>query len=127
MAAALIPRYRPLARQESCRRPHIARVPITLSTMMLPWQVTIVPTFLLFRWFGWINTFLPLIVPSFFGGGAFNIFLLRQFFRTLPEELADAARIEARLAEDTAHSIKAVAIVWGPLVPMLALVWWWLR
>ena len=57
---------------------------IVLATMMLPWQVTIVPLFLLFRYLGWINTFLPLIVPSFFGGGAFYIFLLRQFFMTIP-------------------------------------------
>ena len=49
---------------------------LVLSTMMLPWQVTIVPQFLLFRYLDWINTFLPLIVPSYFGGGAFFIFLL---------------------------------------------------
>jgi multiple sugar transport system permease protein len=42
----------------------------------------------------WLDTYLPLTVPYFFGGGAFNIFLLRQFFRTIPEELADAARID---------------------------------
>ncbi len=60
---------------------------IVLSTMMLPWQVTIVPTFLLFRYFGWVNTFAPLIVPFYFGGGAFYIFLLRQFFMTIPRDL----------------------------------------
>lgn len=67
---------------------------LVLSTMMLPWQVTIVPQFLLFRWLGWINTFLPLIVPSFFGGGAFFIFLLRQFFSTIPKDLDEAAVLD---------------------------------
>ena len=67
---------------------------IVLGTMMLPSVVLIVPTFVIFSKLGWIDTYLPFIVPAFFGGGAFNIFLLTQFFRTLPEELADAARID---------------------------------
>lgn len=67
---------------------------IVLGTMMLPSVVLIVPTFVIFSKFGWIDTYLPFIVPAFFGGGAFNIFLLTQFFRTIPEELADAARID---------------------------------
>ena len=67
---------------------------LVLSTMMLPWQVTIVPQFLLFRYLHWLNTFMPLIVPSFFGGGAFYIFLLRQFFLTIPHELDEAARLD---------------------------------
>jgi multiple sugar transport system permease protein len=67
---------------------------IVLATMMLPSVVLIVPTFVIFSKLGWIDTYLPFIVPAFFGGGAFNIFLLSQFFRTLPEELADAARID---------------------------------
>ncbi|MCD6205397.1 MAG: carbohydrate ABC transporter permease [Candidatus Marinimicrobia bacterium] len=65
-----------------------------LATMMLPMQVTMIPLFVLFKNFGWLNTFRPLIVPAFFGGGAFNIFLLRQFFLTIPGELFDAARID---------------------------------
>jgi ABC-type glycerol-3-phosphate transport system permease component len=65
-----------------------------LATMMLPTQVTMIPLFVLFKNFGWLNTFKPLIVPAFFGGGAFNIFLLRQFFLTIPSELFDAARID---------------------------------
>ena len=65
-----------------------------LATMMLPMQVTMIPLFVLFKEFGWLNTFKPLIVPAFFGGGAFNIFLLRQFFLTIPRELFDAARID---------------------------------
>lgn len=67
---------------------------LVLSTMMVPYFVLMVPQFVIFSRLGWIDTFLPLTVPLFFGGGAFNIFLLRQFFRTLPEELADAARID---------------------------------
>jgi len=65
-----------------------------LGTMMLPMQVTMIPVFVLFKQFGWLNTFTPLIVPAFFGGGAFNIFLLRQFFLTIPKELFEAARID---------------------------------
>jgi len=53
-----------------------------------------VPQFVIFSRIRWIDSFLPLTVPLFFGGGAFNIFLLRQFFRSIPEELADAARID---------------------------------
>lgn len=65
-----------------------------IATMMLPLQVIMIPLFVLFKEFGWLNTFKPLIVPAFLGGGAFNIFLLRQFFLTLPKELFDAARID---------------------------------
>ena len=62
--------------------------------MMLPMQVTMIPLFVLFKQLGWLNTYKPLIVPSFFGGGAFNIFLLRQFFLGIPRDLLDAARID---------------------------------
>ncbi len=67
---------------------------IVLGTMMLPAVILIVPTFVMFSQLGWVDTYLPFIIPAFFGGGAFNIFLLTQFFRTLPQELADAARID---------------------------------
>jgi multiple sugar transport system permease protein len=67
---------------------------IVMATLFLPYAILIVPSFIIFTRLGWVNTFLPLVVPQFFGGGAFNIFLLRQFFRTIPEELADAARID---------------------------------
>ena len=67
---------------------------VVLGTMMLPGVVLMVPTFVIFSRLGWIDTYLPFIVPAFFGGGAFNIFLFTQFFRGLPEELADAARID---------------------------------
>ncbi|MDI6829544.1 MAG: carbohydrate ABC transporter permease [Armatimonadota bacterium] len=67
---------------------------LVLSTMMLPAQVTQIPTFILFTHLRWIDTLKPLIVPAFFGGGAFFIFLLRQFFLTIPTELEDAAKID---------------------------------
>lgn len=66
---------------------------ITLASMMLPPQVTMIPQFLIFKRLGWLNTMLPLWFPSFFGN-AFYIFLLRQFFMTLPKELDEAARID---------------------------------
>jgi ABC-type glycerol-3-phosphate transport system permease component len=66
---------------------------LMLGSMMVPEQVTIVPLYQLFRQIGWVNTYLPLIVPSFFGTPLY-IFLLRQFFRALPRELNDAARID---------------------------------
>ena len=67
---------------------------ITLGTMMVPSQITLIPQFVLFHRLNWINTFYPLIVPSFFGGGAFNIFLMRQFIMQLPRELDEAALID---------------------------------
>lgn len=66
---------------------------LILATMMLPSQVTMIPQFVLFTQLNWINTFLPLIVPAYFGS-PFFIFLLRQFFMTIPVELDDAARID---------------------------------
>lgn len=67
---------------------------LMLSTMMLPSQVTMIPVFLLWRELHLIDTFAPLIVPAFFGGGAFTIFLLRQFFLTVPRELDEAAMLD---------------------------------
>lgn len=64
-----------------------------LSTVMLPFVVTMIPLYILFSRLGWIGTFLPLIVPEWFAG-PITIFLLRQFFRTIPMELEDAARID---------------------------------
>jgi multiple sugar transport system permease protein len=66
---------------------------LVLATLMLPFQVTVVPLYVIFVRLHWINTLLPLIVPSFFGD-AFSIFLLRQFFLTIPDELSDAARVD---------------------------------
>ena len=66
---------------------------VLLATMMIPFPVIMVPIFSLFKHLGWIGSFKPLWVPSFFAG-AFNVFLLRQFFLSIPTELSDAARID---------------------------------
>ncbi|MCS6827053.1 MAG: carbohydrate ABC transporter permease [Caldilinea sp.] len=66
---------------------------VLLATLMLPGAVTLVPTYLLFNALGWVNTFLPLIVPAYFGS-AFFIFLMRQFYLTIPIDLEDAAKID---------------------------------
>lgn len=66
---------------------------IVLATMLLPSIVTFIPQYILFSKLGWVDTFLPLTVPSWFGN-AFYIFLLRQFYRGIPTELSDAARID---------------------------------
>jgi multiple sugar transport system permease protein len=67
---------------------------LVLATMMLPFQVTMIPVYLLFNdYLGWGDTFLPLIIPTFFAN-AYDVFLLRQFFRTIPEEMCDAARVD---------------------------------
>lgn len=66
---------------------------LTLATMMVPFPVIMVPIYGLFKNLGWIGTFRPLWIPAWFGG-AFNIFLLRQFFRTIPFELSEAAKID---------------------------------
>ena len=66
---------------------------ILLSTVMVPFAVTMVPLYVMFSKIGWVGTFLPLIVPPFFGA-PINTFMLRQFFRTIPMDLEDAARID---------------------------------
>lgn len=66
---------------------------ICMMTMMVPSQVTTVPLFITFRNLGWINSYRPLTIPAWFGS-AFFIFMLRQFFRTIPDELSDAALID---------------------------------
>lgn len=67
---------------------------VLLATMMLPSQVLLIPHFLQFKWLGWVNTYKPLIVPSWLGGSAFFIFLFRQFFRGVPTELEEAALLD---------------------------------
>jgi multiple sugar transport system permease protein len=66
---------------------------VLLSTMMIPAEVTMIPQFDIFRRLGWINTLLPLIVPNFFGG-AYNIFLMRQFIARIPMDLDEAAQMD---------------------------------
>jgi multiple sugar transport system permease protein len=81
---------------------------LVIATMMLPAQVTIVPLFVIFVKLGWIGSLKPLIVPAFFGD-AFSIFLLRQFFLSIPGELVDAARV------DGASNLR---ILWNVVVPV---------
>jgi ABC-type glycerol-3-phosphate transport system permease component len=81
---------------------------VLLSTMMVPFIVRLVPLFVLFKNLGWINTFLPLVVPPFFGTPLY-IFLVRQFFLTIPGELLDAARIDG---------CSEVGIWWRIMLPL---------
>jgi len=67
---------------------------ILMTSMMLPFAVTMIPTFIFWRHLGFLNTFVPLVAPSWFGGGIFNIFLLRQFYSTIPRELDEAALVD---------------------------------
>jgi ABC-type glycerol-3-phosphate transport system permease component len=80
---------------------------VLLATMMLPYPVTMIPIYIGFKSVGWVNSFLPLIVPAFFGN-AFYIFLLRQFFLTIPPDLEEAARIDGA---NTAQ------IIWHVILP----------
>jgi multiple sugar transport system permease protein len=82
---------------------------IYLSTMMLPGQVTMIPLYIIFRKVGWVGTIAPLVVPTFFGN-AFFVFLLRQFFLTIPLELTDAARIDGANELD---------ILWRIMLPLI--------
>lgn len=83
---------------------------LVLSTMMLPGEVTLIPQFLLFKRFGWLDTLYPLIVPSYLGGGAFNIFLMRQFLMTIPMDFDEAAML------DGASSLRILFTVLLPLI-----------
>jgi multiple sugar transport system permease protein len=90
---------------------------ILLATMMLPGAVTMIPRFIIFKWLGWLDTFAPLIVPFWMGGSAFSVFLLRQFFLTIPMDLEDAARI------DGASSLTTFVRIMLPLaVPAMTVV-----
>lgn len=82
---------------------------LVLSTLMLPFAVTMVPMFILFHAIGWLDTFKPLIIPAWFGGGAFNIFLLRQFFLGIPKEYDEAAHIDGA---------GSWTILWKIIVPL---------
>ena len=98
---------------------------VTLATMMVPGPVLMVPTYVLFREFGWIGTFRPLWVPAFFGG-AFNIFLLRQFLKTIPMELSEAARIDG--ASEWQTFLRVIVPLARPaltVVPLFTFMWAW--
>lgn len=107
---------------------------LLLGTLMLPAQVTIVPLFRLFAAMGMVDTYAPLVLPAWFGTNAFAVFLLRQFFRTIPRETIEAARIDgaseggilvrvcAPLARPALVTVAVFAFLgswndlWGPLV-----------
>lgn len=99
---------------------------LLLSTMMLPGQVTMIPMFLLFNQMGWVNTWLPIIVPAYFGVNVFNVFLMRQFFKTIPYSLEEAAYI------DGAGHLRILTMIMLPLakpavltITVLGFVHWW--
>lgn len=83
---------------------------VMISTMIVPMAVRLLPTYLLFKSFGWVNTYFPLIVPAFFGTPYF-IFFARQFYRTIPQDLSDAARIDGA---------SEMRIWWQIMIPLTA-------
>lgn len=82
---------------------------LVLSTLMIPGEVTMIPSFLIFKFLGWLDTLRPLTIPSWFGGGAFYIFLMRQFFMTIPLDFDEAASI------DGAGTFR---VLWQVLMPL---------
>lgn len=99
---------------------------ILMGTMMLPSQVTLVPQYLLYNKLGWLDSYFPLIIPAWLGGGAFNIFLFIQFFKTLPSELDEAATIDGANSFQTflyimLPAVKSVILAVG----VMALVYNW--
>jgi multiple sugar transport system permease protein len=97
-----------------------------MATMMLPGQVTLIPQYLLYYKFHMVDTYWPLIIPSILGGGAYNIFLYRQFFLSLPKELSEAAMIDGANSFQTftnvmLPSVKPVSMCVG----VMSLVWNW--
>jgi multiple sugar transport system permease protein len=99
---------------------------IVIATMMVPAQVTMIPTYILFAKIGWTNSWLPLIIPAWLGGGAYNVFLLRQFFMGIPHDLDEAAKIDG---------CSTFGIFWRIMLPLslpalvtvgvFAIVWNW--
>jgi len=80
-----------------------------MTTLMLPYAVTLIPTFIIWSKLGFTNTIVPLTLPAWFGGGMFNIFLLRQFFRGIPRDLDEAAML------DGANPLR---ILWDIIIPL---------
>lgn len=82
---------------------------VVLSTMILPFEVLLIPQFLIFRELGWLDSYRPLIVPFFFGTGPFFIFLMRQFFLTIPLDLDQSARLDGA---------RSWQILWSIILPL---------
>ncbi len=96
---------------------------LLLATMMIPFQVTMIPVYVVMRYLGWLDNLASLIVPHFFGGafasGAFGVFLLRQFFESVPKELEDASRIDG--ASQFRYFITILLPLSRPALAVLAL------
>lgn len=92
---------------------------LVLATMVLPSQVTMIPQFLMFREIGWLDTYNPLIVPNYFGGGPFYIFLMRQFFLTIPLDLDESARLDGASSFQTL--VKILLPLCGPAIATIAI------
>jgi len=98
---------------------------LCMATMMIPFQVTMVPLFITFKKLGWINTYLPLVVPYSFGD-AYFIFMLRQFFKQIPRELSDAARMDG--ANEFDIMVRIIIPLAKPALTVVALfqfMWAW--
>ena len=91
---------------------------VVLSTMLLPYPVTIIPVYVIFSALGLVNTFWPLIIPAFFGN-AFYIFLLRQFFRGIPAELNDAGKVDG--ASELRIFLNVILPLSGPVIAVVSL------
>jgi multiple sugar transport system permease protein len=98
---------------------------IILITMMVPSFVTIIPQYILFKQFGWLDTFLPIIVPAFFAY-PYNVFLFRQFYRTIPKELDEAAKIDG--CNSWQIFLKIIVPLARPIfitIGVLSSIFWW--
>ena len=91
---------------------------VVLATMILPYQVTMIPLYLMFTKMNWVGTFLPLIVPQFFGN-AFYIFLLRQFLVGVPKEITESARIDG--ASEFQIFLKVIIPISKPVLASVAI------
>ena len=95
---------------------------ILLGTMILPGEVTLIPTFVLFvKYLGWGNTIKPLVIPTYFGGGAFSIFLFRQFFASIPKDLNDAAKIDG--CSPIRYYLRILMPLSVPVIITLCILW----
>ena len=95
---------------------------VLIATIILPFQVTLIPTYVIFTWLGWNGTWLPLIIPHLFAN-AFNVFLLRQYFMSIPRDLDEAAMIDGaspfRILRSVILPLSVPAIVAVCAVPLL--------